>query len=53
MFHLGLWFDSPEDAEAAGCPNTVTPFNGAHDAGIQALSTRNFPQLEGPLSKIG
>jgi hypothetical protein len=52
-FHLGVWFDSPEEADAAGCPDTLTPFNGDHDAGIQALSTRNFPQLEGPLSKIG
>jgi hypothetical protein len=52
-FHLGLWFNSPEDAAAAGCPATVTPFNGEHNAGIQALSTRNFPQLAGPLSRVG
>ena len=41
-FHLGLWFGSPAAAQAAGCPNTVTRFNGDHRAGIQALSTRNF-----------
>ena len=41
-FHLGLWFGSPLAAQAAGCPNTVTRFNGDHNAGIQALSTRNF-----------
>ena len=34
-FHLGLWFNSPQDAAAAGCPNGVTPFNGDHTAGIQ------------------
>jgi hypothetical protein len=52
-FHLGLWFDAPEDAAAAGCPDAVTPFNGEHDAGIQALSTRNFPPAEGPLGQLG
>jgi hypothetical protein len=52
-FHLGLWFNSPEDAAAAGCPDTVTPFNGDHTAGIQALSTRNFPPDQGPLRQIG
>jgi hypothetical protein len=51
-FHLGLWFDSPDAAAAAGCPNTETPFNGTHTAGIQALSTRNFAMLSGPLRKV-
>lgn len=51
-YHIGLWFNSPMDAAAAGCPNTVTPFNGQHNAGIQALSTRNFGNLNGPLRKI-
>ena len=51
-FHLGLWFGSPEEAQAAGCPNTLTPFDGDHSAGIQAFSTRNFPNLKGPLGKI-
>jgi hypothetical protein len=50
--HLGLWFGSPQEAEDAGCPATVTKFDGDHNAGIQALSTRNFPALEGPLGKI-
>ena len=40
-FHVGLWFNSPAEAMAAGCPNTVTPFNGEHHAGIQALSTNH------------
>jgi hypothetical protein len=51
MFHLGLWFDSPAGAVAAGCPNTATRFNGDHDAGIQVLSTRNFTD-KGPLSLL-
>ena len=51
-FHLGLWFDSPADAVKAGCPGDVTPFNGAHNAGIQALSSRNFVDAEGPLLNV-
>jgi hypothetical protein len=51
-YHVGLWFNSPTDAAAAGCPNTVTPFNGEHTAGIQALSTRTFGNLHGPLRRI-
>jgi len=51
-FHLGLWFNSPLDAANAGCPGTVTRFNGEHNAGVQALSTRNFPNLEGPLRQL-
>jgi hypothetical protein len=49
--HLGMWFADPQEAQAAGCSGTVTPFDGDHEAGIQALSTRNFPDL-GPLSRI-
>jgi hypothetical protein len=51
-FHLGLWFGDPEDAKDAGCSDTVTGFDGDHEAGIQAFSTRNFPKLEGPLGEI-
>ena len=51
-YHIGLWFGSPEEAEDAGCPADVTPFDGDHSAGIQAFSTRNFPNLKGPLGKI-
>jgi hypothetical protein len=51
-FHLGLWFGSPEEAKDAGCPATVTAFDGDHEAGIQAFSTRNFPNLKGPLGNI-
>jgi hypothetical protein len=52
QYHLGLWFNSPADAAAAGCPANVTPFNGEHNAGIQALSTRDFPDAAGPLRQI-
>ena len=51
-FHLGLWFNSPDDAAAAGCGNAVTPFNGEHTAGIQILSTRNFADDMGPLRQL-
>ena len=50
--HLGLWFADPKEANAAGCSGKVTPFDGDHVAGIQALSTRNFPDLNGPLGRI-
>jgi hypothetical protein len=55
MYHLGLWFNSPADAFAARCqasPTASTPFNGEHNAGVQALSTRNFPDDHGPLRNI-
>ena len=51
-FHLGLWFNSSQDAMNAGCPGDVTPFNGEHDAGIQVLNTSDFPDLEGPLINV-
>jgi hypothetical protein len=51
-YHLGMWFNSPEDAKKAGCPAAVTPFNGEHDAGIQVLNTSNFPINQGPLFKL-
>jgi hypothetical protein len=51
-YHLGLWFNSPKDAQAAGCPAAVTPFNGEHNAGVQALSTRNHPNDQGPLRDV-
>jgi hypothetical protein len=50
-FHVGLWFGTPDAAVAAGCPNTTTPFNGDHTAGIQVLSTRNFT-VNGPLRSL-
>jgi hypothetical protein len=55
MYHLGVWFNSPADAFAAGCqatPTATTPFNGEHNAGTQVLSTRNFPIDHGPLRNL-
>ena len=52
MYHLGLWFGSPQAAQAAGCPGNVTPFNGDHNAGIQVLNTSNFPDDFGPLRQV-
>jgi hypothetical protein len=51
-YHLGLWFNSPKDAQDNGCANTVTPFNGEHNAGIQVLNTSNFPNDAGPLRNL-
>jgi hypothetical protein len=52
IYHLGLWFNSPQDAQKAGCLGTVTPFNGEHNAGIQVLNTANFPNDFGPLRHV-
>jgi hypothetical protein len=52
LFHLGLWFADPADAMTAGCPGTVTPFDGDHNAGIQVLHTNNVADSLGPLSRI-
>ena len=43
QFHLGLWFNSPEDAANAGCPGNVTPFNGEQHAGITDPQHRATP----------
>jgi hypothetical protein len=52
LYHLGLWFNNPQDAVNAGGPNTVTPFNGEHNAGVQILDTSNFPDDFGPLRHV-
>jgi hypothetical protein len=52
MYHLGLWFGSSQAAMAAGCPATVTPFNGEHNAGFQVLNTSNFSDDHGPLRDV-
>jgi len=51
-FHLGLWFNAPQDAQAAGCGGAVTPFNGDHNAGVQVLSTKQFDNDNGPLRQL-
>lgn len=50
-FHVGLWFQNAAAAEAAGCPNTVTPFAAFHQGGIQALKTEDVNGL-GPLAQV-
>ena len=52
LHHLGLWFADPAQAVNAGCPGTVTPFDGDHNAGIQVLNTSQFPAANGPLGLI-
>jgi len=53
-YHLGLWFSDRADAEAAGCPGTLTPFEGNHQAGIQVFNTSNFgfEAATGPLNQF-
>jgi hypothetical protein len=37
-FHVGFWFDNPQDAAACGFdPTKPTPFNGEHKAGPLAM----------------
>jgi hypothetical protein len=52
MYHLGLWFGSPDAAQAAQCPATSTFFNGEHNAGLQAMNTSNFADDHGPLRDV-
>jgi hypothetical protein len=53
MYHVGIWFNSVAEANAAGCPpNVVTPFTSNHQAGIQVLNTSNFKDDFGPLLHV-
>ncbi|MGH6796365.1 MAG: hypothetical protein ACREDD_13400 [Methylocella sp.] len=53
LYHVGIWFNSVAEANAAGCPpNVVTPFTSNHQAGIQVLNTSNFPDNFGPLLHV-
>ena len=52
LYHLGLWFNDPQDAVKAGALGTVTAFNGEHHAGVQVLNTSNFPDDFGPLRHV-
>lgn len=48
-FHVGFWFNRPEDATACGFTGT-TPFNGEHNAGPLAFVSRPQPTTNlGPL----
>jgi hypothetical protein len=50
-FHLGFWFNNPNDAAACGFdPTKPTPFNGEHKAGPNAMiSVPNAETNLGPL----
>ncbi len=50
-FHVGFWFNKPEDAAACGFnPATPTPFNGEQNAGPNAMiSVPNRVTNLGPL----
>src|SRR5204863_1412939 len=52
MYHLGLWFSSPQAATAVNCPGGLTLFGGDHNAGIQILNTTNFQDDHGPLRDV-
>lgn len=52
IFHLGLWFNRPDDAVAAGCENFVTPFNGEHNVGVQVLNTSNASETAAVRSPV-
>jgi hypothetical protein len=50
-FHVGFWFNNPDDAAPCGFP-TVTPFNGDHHAGVLAMiSTPDAATNLGPLCR--
>lgn len=51
-FHIGIWFDSADDARNAYCSDFVTPFNGEHHAGVQVFNTASYPDDAGPLSLL-
>lgn len=50
-FHVGIWFDDPQDAVACGFDATKpTPFNGDHKAGPNAMISLPDPaSSQGPL----
>lgn len=52
IYHLGIWFADATEAGNFGCPNSPTPFDGDHQAGLQVLNTSNFPDCHGPLLNL-
>jgi hypothetical protein len=50
-FHVGFWFNKPQDAEACGFdPTKPTPFNGEQNAGPNAMISLPNPSTDlGPL----
>lgn len=53
-FHVGFWFDKPEDAAACGFdPSKPTPFNSEHKAGPNAMiSLPDAVTGQGPLLTV-
>jgi hypothetical protein len=53
-FHVGFWFDSPQDAASCGFdPTKPTPFNGEHSAGPNAMiSVPDAATGQGPLLTV-
>lgn len=48
-FHVGFWFNNPEDAEVCGFnPQNPTPFNGEQHAGPNAMIS-----LPNPVTNLG
>jgi hypothetical protein len=54
-FHVGFWFNNPQDAAACGFNVTKpTPFNGEHNAGpLAMISLPNATTGHGPLDTVG
>src|SRR6266705_3181878 len=52
LTHVGIWFADPAAAVTVGCPGTVTPFDGDHNAGIQVVHTVPAVGPLGPLARI-
>ncbi len=49
-FNLGFWFNDPQDAVACGFDaSKPTPFNGEHEAGPLAMTTKLESAGLGPL----
>jgi hypothetical protein len=51
-FHVGFWFNNPNDVTACGITAAVTPFNGDHQAGpLAMISLPDAATSLGPLCR--
>ena len=48
-FHVGFWFNNPQDITGCGDPTKTTPFNGEHNAGPFAMISLPTKSGLGPL----
>jgi len=48
-FHVGFWFNNPQDITGCGDPTKTTPFNGEHNAGPFAMISLPTQSGLGPL----